>query len=345
MNKIALNEQKFFLYKDKKGKINVNALLKNETIWLTQKSMAELFDVEVPAISKHIGRIYESGELQRNVSVSKMEIVQTEGNRQVIREVDFYNLDMIIAVGYRVNSPKATAFRIWATNVLHEYIIKGFVLDDERLKNGKHFGKDYFRELLERIKDIRTSERRLYQQLKDIYALSADYNDDKKETLLFFATVQNKVHYAITGQTSAEIIHSRADSSKKNMGLTTWKNAPDGNILKTDSPVAKNYLKEPELDELRYIVNAFLDYAERQAKHQELIFMKDWETQLEELLKFNKKAILQNAGKISKTQALKKAYDEYAKYKESLKIIEKSRSEQELIEDIKALDEIILEQV
>ena len=339
MNEIM--EQQFYIYRDANGSVNVNALMQNETLWLTQKSMAELFDVEVPAISKHINNIFESKELAKEATVSKMEIVQTEGNRKVSREVDFYNLDMIIAVGYRVNSAKATAFRIWATNVLKEYIIKGFALDDNRLKDGKSFDKAHFRELLDRIREIRTSERMLYQQLKDIYALSEDYSRNNADSLIFFAQVQNKVHYAITGQTSAEIIVTRADAEKENMGLTTWKNSPDGQITKSDVITAKNYLEKREMEDLRDIVNMFLDYAEMQAKAQKPIFMKDWVVKLDNFLAFNEKPILQGRGRCSRTQALRKSTAEYEKYKLKQKAVEKEHAQQEYIEDIKELTGIL----
>lgn len=339
MNEIM--EQQFYIYRDANGSVNVNALMQNETLWLTQKSMAELFDVEVPAISKHINNIFESKELAKEATVSKMEIVQTEGNRKVSREVDFYNLDMIIAVGYRVNSAKATAFRIWATNVLKEYIIKGFALDDNRLKDGKSFDKAHFRELLDRIREIRTSERMLYQQLKDIYALSEDYSRNNSDSLIFFAQVQNKVHYAITGQTSAEIIVTRADAEKENMGLTTWKNSPDGQITKSDVITAKNYLEKREMEDLRDIVNMFLDYAEMQAKAQKPIFMKDWVVKLDNFLAFNEKPILQGRGRCSRTQALRKSTAEYEKYKLKQKAVEKEHAQQEYIEDIKELTGIL----
>lgn len=336
-------EQRFYIYKDANGNVNVNALMRDETLWLTQKSMAELFDVEVPAISKHINNIFESKELAKEATVSKMEIVQTEGSREVSREVDFYNLDMIIAVGYRVNSAKATAFRIWATNVLKEYIIKGFALDDNRLKNGRQLDKAHFRELLDRIKEIRTSERMLYQQLKDIYALSEDYSYNNAESLIFFAKVQNKVHYAITGQTSAEIIVTRANAEKENMGLRTWKNSPGGRITKSDVIIAKNYLDKGELENLRSIVNMFLDYAEMQAKAQNPIFMKDWFIKLDNFLAFNEKPILHGSGKYTRTQALRKSNEEYTKYREKQRLQEKKQAQLEYAEDIHELDLLLKE--
>ena len=243
------NDFRFLMYNSPEEDVSINAVVKDETIWLTQKAMAELFDVEVPAISKHLSNIYEDGELQLDATVSKMEIVQNEGSRQVKRKVDFYNLDAIISVGYRVNSRRATHFRIWATSILKEYMIKGFVLDDDRLKQGKTaFGKDYFKELLERVRSIRASERRIWQQITDIFAeCSIDYDKNDPITHDFYAMVQNKFHFAITGQTAAEIIHSRADHEKDHMGLTTWKNAPEGRILKSDVTIAKNYLDEKQI--------------------------------------------------------------------------------------------------
>ena len=331
------NQGQIFLYKDSSGNVKVNALLREETFWLTQKTMAELFEVEVPAISKHIKNILEDGELKENRVISKMEITAADGKNY---NTSIYNLDMIIAVGYRVNSKQATAFRIWATAVLREYIIKGYALDDDRLKNGNKFDKIYFRELLERIKDIRISERMLYQQLKDIYALSADYNRDYEDTILFFAKVQNKVHFAITGQTAAEVIHSRADSNESNMGLTVWQNSPNGRITRQDVTIAKNYLKEGELKELRYIVSLFLDYAQHEAESERIIYMRDWEQELDKVLELNRKELLQSTGEISHEEALQKAITEYEKYKGKLKLTEKKESEQEYLLDIKELEKL-----
>ena len=242
----------FLVYTSAEEDVSINALIKDDTIWLTQKGMAELFDVNVPAISKHLSNVFEEGELLKESTVSKMETVQIEGARSVKREQNFYNLDAIISVGYRVNSRRATSFRIWATGVLKEYIIKGFVMDDERLKQGETaFGKDYFKELLERVRSIRASERRVWQQITDIFAeCSIDYDNQSEITHKFYATVQNKFHYAITGKTAAEIIYSTADSQKENMGLTTWKNAPEGRILKSDVSIAKNYLDEKQIRQL-----------------------------------------------------------------------------------------------
>jgi len=333
----AVTPQQFFLYKDTSGRIQINALFRDETLWLTQKALAELFEVEIPAISKHIKNIITDGELIENQVISKMEITASDGKNY---NTAFYNLDMIIAVGYRVNSKKATAFRIWATEVLREYIVKGFAMDDERLKKVNKFGADYFREMLDRIKEIRVSERRLYQQLKDIYALSADYNQDYRETLEFFARVQNKVHYAITGHTAPEIIHARADSKKSNMGLTSWEGSPNRRITRTDVIIAKNYLQQDELGDLRYIVIAFLDFAEHEARSGRLIFMKDWEGELDRIIEFNRKAVLKGKGKISREEAEKKALTEYAKYRERIRPLEQQEWHQEYLLDIKELENI-----
>ena len=333
-------EEQFFLYKDSAGRVQINALLRDETLWLTQKVMAELFEVERSVITKHIGNIYAEGELKEKATCANFAQVQIEGNREVSRDIAFYNLDMIIAVGYRVNSRRATAFRIWATSVLREYIIKGYALDDDRLKNGNKFDKAYFRDLLDRIKDIRTSERMLYQQLKDIYSLSADYNRDYEDTILFFAKVQNKVHFAITGQTAAEVIHSRVDANAANMGLTNWQASPDGRITRQDVTIAKNYLKEPELKELKFIVNLFLDYAQHEAEGGRVIFMRDWERELDKVLELNRRELLHSAGKISHEEALKKAIVEYEKYRANLKLTEKEDSEQEYLLDIRELERL-----
>lgn len=272
-----MKENNIILYNTPTGNVKVEVVFNNETFWLTQKRMAELFGVEVPAVSKHLNNIYDSIELSKEATISILETVQLEGKRNIKRNVEFYNLDAIIAVGYRVNSKEATQFRIWATQTLKEFIIKGFVLNDEMLKNGKPFGKDYFDELLERIREIRASERRFYQKLGDIFEqCSADYNKDADETTLFYKMVQNKFHFAITGKTAAEIIYTRANKSKDNMGLSTWKNVPDGKILKSDVSIAKNYLQENEIGDLNLLVSAFLDLAEFQARRNQLMNMKDW---------------------------------------------------------------------
>ncbi|HRD79471.1 MAG TPA: virulence RhuM family protein [Saprospiraceae bacterium] len=303
------------LYTTPNGNVKVEIYLQNETIWLTQQKIAELFGVDRSVVTKHLANIYIEGELSKEATCAKIAQVQTEGNREVNRLIEFYNLDAIISVGYRVNSTQATAFRIWATERLKEYIIKGFTMDDERLKKTNNiFGKDYFEEQLARIRDIRSSERRFYQKITDIYAqCSADYQADAEITKTFFATVQNKLHWAITGQTAAEIVHSRVDSNKENMGLTNWKNAPAGKIRKTDVGIAKNYLNEKELDGLNRIVSMYLDFAEMQANRGVVMYMKDWITRLDAFLQFNEQAILKDAGKVSHEVALALAETEFEK--------------------------------
>jgi hypothetical protein len=305
------------LYTTPSGKVKVEMYLFNETIWLTQQKIADLFGVDRSVITKHLQNIYTNGELQKEATSAKIAQVQQEGNRTVNRQIEYYNLDAIISVGYRVNSSQATAFRIWATERLKEYIIKGFTMDDERLKNPQNiFGKDYFEEQLERIRDIRSSERRFYQKITDIYSqCSADYKADNDITKKFFATVQNKLHWAITGQTAAEIIHSRADSTKENMGLKTWKNAPDGKIRKPDVAIAKNYLEEKEISALNRIVTMYLDYAENQARKGIVMYMKDWVQKLDAFLKFNEEAVLNHAGKVTHEVALALAEQEFEKYR------------------------------
>lgn len=287
--------QKFeiLLYSTPEGKANIEVFFEAETFWLSQKKMAELFGVDVRTINEHLKNIFSSAELDKEATIRKFRIAQEEGTREVNREIGFFNLDAIIAVGYRVNSLEATRFRIWATKTLREFIIKGFVLDDDRLKQGKQFGKDYFEELLERIREIRASERRFYQKITDIYAqCSIDYDPKADITITFYKTVQNKLHWAITGQTAAEIIYKRADADKPNMGLTTWKNAPKGKILKPDVTVAKNYLQAGEIDELNRIVTMYLDYAENQAKRNVGMNMTDWVKKLDAFLQFNDYNIL-----------------------------------------------------
>jgi hypothetical protein len=310
------NESDIIFYTTPDGAVHIEVFFQNETFWLTQKRMAELFGVEVPAISKHLANIFESGELMPESTVSILEIVQKEGSRNVTRKMEFYNLDAIIAVGYRVNSRQATQFRIWATKTLREFIIKGFVLDDERLKQGQRFGKDYFDELLERIREIRASERRFYLKITDIYEqCSIDYNKEAEITQTFFKTVQNKLHWAITGKTAAQIIAERADSSKPNMGLQTFKYAPHGKVQKSDVTVAKNYLIEKEIKDLERIVSMYLDYAENQAARQIPMKMADWVTKLDAFLQFNEYQILKDAGKIRHDVAVKLAEKEYQKFR------------------------------
>ncbi|HEV8082692.1 MAG TPA: virulence RhuM family protein, partial [Chitinophagaceae bacterium] len=295
------------------GNVKVEIYLHNENIWLTQQKIADLFGVQRPAITKHLKNIFETGELQEAAVSSILE--HTAADRKIY-PTQFYNLDAIISVGYRVNSTQATQFRIWATERLKEYIIKGFTMDDERLKNPNNiFGKDYFEEQLARIRDIRSSERRFYQKITDIYSqCSADYSKDTDITKTFFATVQNKLHWAMTGQTAAEVIYSRADSTKQNMGLTTWKNAPKGKIRKTDIGIAKNYLDEKELNGLNRIVTMYLDYAENQASKGVVMYMKDWVNKLDAFLKFNEEAILKDAGKVTHEVAIALAEKEFEKF-------------------------------
>lgn len=296
------------------GKVQV--VIKEETLWCTQKAMAQLFGVGVPAISKHLKNIFEEGELSREVVVSKMEITTQHGaieDKMQTHSVDFYHLDAIIAVGYRVSSLKATRFRQWATKILNEYIRKGFVMDDERLKQGTAvFGKDYFRELLERVRSIRASERRIWQQITDIYAeCSTDYDKNSPTTKDFYAMIQNRFHYAITGQTAAEIIYTKADHTKKNMGLTTWKHAPDGRVLKSDVSIAKNYLQEKEIHQLERAVSSYFDYIENQIERHNVFNMEQFAASVNKFLTFNDYKILPDKGKISAAQAKKKAEEEY----------------------------------
>lgn len=313
---------RFLMYHSDDGDISVNAVVKDETIWLTQKGMAELFDVEVPAVSKHLSNIFAEGELQPDATVSKMEIVQQEGTRNVRRQVDFYNLDAIISVGYRVNSRRATHFRIWATGVLKEYMIKGFALDDERLKQGKTaFGKDYFKELLERVRSIRASERRIWQQVTDIFAeCSIDYDPNAPITQAFYAMVQNKFHYAITGQTAAEIVYSRADHTKDNMGLTTWKHAPEGRILKSDVSIAKNYLDEKQIRQLERTVTGYFDYIEDLIERENTFTMDQFAASINKFLSFREYRILEGKGRVSKKAAKDKAEAEYDVFNKTQRI-------------------------
>ena len=307
------------VYQAENESVSTNVLFKDETFWMTQKDMAKLFDVNVPAISKHLKNIFESGELDLLAVISKMETTAEDGK---IYQTNFYNLDAIIAVGYRVNSKKATQFRIWATRVLREYIIKGFVLDDIMLKNGRAFGQDYFKELLRRVRSIRASERRIYQQVTDIFAVCAiDYDAQSPITREFFGTIQNKFHYAITGQTAAEIIHSHADATKDHMGLTTWESGPEGRIYKKDVIIAKNYLSVEEIEQLERTVSSFFDYIERIIERHETFTMKAFIESVDKFLDFNEYQILTNKGLISMTQAQKKAVSEYKTFNTQQKVI------------------------
>ena len=316
MPKASPSQSQVVLYQAADGKVTVNVLFARENFWLTQRTMAELFGVKTPAVSRHLKNIYGTGELTREATVSKMETVQVEGGRDIVREVEFYNLDAVIAVGYRVNSIKATHFRIWATNTLREFIIKGFVLNDEMLKRGRSFGKDYFDELLERIREIRASERRAYQKIADVFEqCSSDYQSNSEETQLFYQIVQNQLHFATTGQTAAEIVYQRADSEKPFMGLTTWKNSPRGKVLKSDVTVAKNYLKQAEVSKLNRLVSMFIDYAELRALNRRVMTMKDWLKQVEKFMNFTDQQVLRHAGKISHEMAMAKAHQEFEKYR------------------------------
>ena len=309
-------ESNILLYKTAQGEARIEVIFNSETFWMSQRKMAALFDVDVRTINYHIGQIYESGELDKAATIRKIGIVQTEGERDVERAPLFYNLDMIIAVGYRVNSYQATQFRIWATSVLKEFVVKGFVLDDERLKQGRHFDKDYFDDLLERIREIRTSERRYYQKITDIYAeCSSDYDSKAESTKLFYKTVQNMMHLAVTNHTSAEIIYERANTQMPNMGLTTWKKAPDGRVQKSDTIVAKNYLSDEELSQLNTMTTAFLDMAENRARRHIVMKMEDWKQFLTQSLAAMDYKVQDSAGRVSREKAVGKAYAEYEKYR------------------------------
>ncbi|OGJ52232.1 cell filamentation protein Fic [Candidatus Peregrinibacteria bacterium RIFOXYB2_FULL_32_7] len=308
----------FVIFQTSTGKVNIDVFFQNETLWLTQKKMAELFEVNVPAISKHLKNIFEEKELDEKVVVSILENTTQHGaikDKTQITISKYYNLTAILAVGYRVNSHRAIEFRKWATKILHEYVIKGFAMDDERLKQIKHFGQDYFDEMLERIHEIRMSERRLYQKITDIYALSADYDNQADITKQFFASVQNKLHFSITGKTAAEIIYNEADHRKIFMGLQTWKNVPHGKILKSDVTIAKNYLNEEHVKKLEQIVSAYLDLAETRARNSQIMNMKDWDVFLQQFLELSNTPILTNLGRVSMLEAKLKAEAEYDKFR------------------------------
>lgn len=325
----APHEGELILYRTADDIVRVEVLFEGETFWLDQRRMAELFGVDVRTISYHLREVYASGELSQEATLRKIWRVQPEGNREVRREIEFYNLDAIISVGYRVNSAQATQFRIWATQTLREFIIKGFVLDDERLKLSKRFGRDYFDELLERIREIRASERRFYLKIADIYEqCSIDYDKHAETTQTFFKTVQNKLHWAVTGKTAAELIAERADAGKPSMGLTTWKNAPEGKIHKSDVTVAKNYLIEREIKELERIVTMYLDYAENQAARQIPMKMADWVAKLDAFLQFNEYEVLANAGKVSADVAKRLAEAQYEEFR--------VRQDREFVSDFEA---------
>ena len=323
MNRLSLKDKltEFLLYTTNTSDVKVEIFMYNETVWLPQKRMAELFGVDVSTINEHIKNIYKSHELEKKSTIGKFPIVQVEGKREVKREVNVYNLDVILSVGYRVNSSKATQFRIWATKVLKEYIIKGFAMDDDRLKNGQYFGKDYFKELLERVRSIRTSERRIYQQITDIFAeCSFDYDKNSQTTKDFYATVQNKFHFAITGKTAAEIIYENADIKKINMGLTSWKNSPDGRVLKSDVTIAKNYLQEDEIKKLERTIGSYFDYIERIIENRQKLSMQDISNSVNKFLEFNEFQILDGKGRVSHQQAKEKALKEYEVFNKIQKI-------------------------
>ena len=312
---IRSSTEEFITFKLQEKDKGIQVRYENETLWMTQKAIAELFDVEQPAIAKHLINIYNDKELDKDSTYSKMELVQKEGNRNVKRNVEFYNLDAIISVGYRVNSIRATQFRRWATNILKTFTIQGYVLDKERMKNGSFIDKDYFEKLLEEIREIRLSERRFYQKITDIYATSIDYDRKSPITIKFFKQVQNKMNYAVSHNTAAEIIYNRADSEKEYMGLTSWKNSPNGKILETDVVIAKNYLSKSEIEALELIVSSFLDLAESRARRNIPMTMNDWSSLLDKYLLLDNRDILKDAGKISHEIACDKALTEFEKYR------------------------------
>ncbi|OFX20042.1 MAG: cell filamentation protein Fic [Bacteroidetes bacterium GWA2_31_9] len=320
MNKLNIKDEltDFLLYTSPNGNVKIEVILNNETVWLTQKAIAQLFGVNVPAISKHLKNIFECGELIENSVVSILETTASDNKNY---QTKYFNLDAIISVGYRVNSSQATRFRIWATNLLKEYIIKGFIVDDDRLKNGRYFGKDYFKELLERVRSIRASERRIYQQITDIFAeCSLDYNPNSQITTNFYATVQNKFHYAINGKTAAETIYNTADAEKEFMGLSTWKNSPNGRILKSDTTIAKNYLTEQDIKSLERTIASFFDYIERIIENHNTFTMEQFALSVNKFLEFNEYKVLEGKGKISTKQAEDKAFKEYEKFNKTQKI-------------------------
>lgn len=318
-----IDRNNIIMYQSDDGKFKIDVRVEDETVWLTQRGISELYQKGVNTINEHIKNIFNEGELSEESTIRKNRIVQTEGNRQVERDVSFYNLDMILAVGYRVRSQRGTQFRQWATERLSEYLIKGFTMDDEKLKEMRNFGEDYFDELLERIRDIRASEKRFYKKITDIYALSVDYSPTAPITKEFFSTVQNKLHYAIHGNTAAELIARRANAEKPHMGLTTWKGK---DVKKSDISSAKNYLTEKELKSLNRIVTMYLDYAEDQAERGNVMYMKDWKEKLDLFLQFNGREVLNNSGKISHEIAMKLATEQYEKYK-NIKKLDKAKDD------------------
>ncbi|WAC08518.1 MAG: virulence RhuM family protein [Thermodesulfobacteriota bacterium] len=334
MDKKEQNNSQLVLYQTEDGKARIEVRLQDETVWLTQKMMADLFQVAVPTINEHIKNILAEGELVSKATIRKFLIVQKEGSREVSRNVDFFNLEMIVAVGFRVRSQRGTQFRKWAIDRLNEYMVKGFIMDDERLKAGINIGSDYFDEMLERIRDIRSSEKRFYQKIRDIYKLAVDYDPQAEETLEFFSIVKNKLHFAISGKTAAELISERADAAKPNMGLSSWRGAK---VRRTDVTVAKNYLNEAEMEGLNRIVTMYLDFAEDQAKRHRQIFMRDWRAKLDAFLKFNDREILKDPGKVSKEIADALALEQYEIFNRNRLAVE---AEQEAIADDKELKQI-----
>ncbi len=333
-----MNQSEIILYKTEDGAVKIDTIFQNETIWLTQNAMAELFGVNVPAISKHLKNIFEDEELQKEATLSKMETVQNEGGRQVARNKEFYNLDAIIAVGYRVNSKRATQFRIWATAILKEYIIKGFAMDDERLKQSERW--DYFDEWLERIRDIRASEKRFYQKIRDIYTTAIDYDKNSEAAQIFFKKVQNKMLWATTGKTAAELIESRSNPGKPNMGLTAWR----GSIVrKYDVSIAKNYLKEEEIKDLNEIVTMYLDYAERQARKRRTVTMTEWAEKLDAFLKQNEEDLLTHAGTVKAEVAKKIAEDRYEEYDIKRKVAEAKKADEDDLKELEEIEKRLLE--
>jgi hypothetical protein len=322
MNASLKNKNAITLFQSEDGKTKLQVRIEDETVWLSQKLIADLYQVSVPTVNEHLAGIYDEGELAPEATIRKFRIVQREGQRDVERLVDHYNLEAILSVGYRVRSARGTQFRKWATTQLNEFLVKGFVLDDERLKDGRSISKSYFQELIDRIRDIRTSERQFYQKITDIYATSIDYDPKSEVTDEFYATVQNKLHWAIHGHTAAELITKRVSSEKPSLGLTSWKNSPKGKIRKSDVSIAKNYLSEDELRKLNRFVTMYLDYAEEQAEEEQSMTMKDWVERLDAFLKFNKKDLLTNAGKVSAEVAKRLAEAEFEKYEEKRRHIE-----------------------
>ena len=330
-------QSEIILYPTEDAHLRIEVRLENGTVWLTQKQIADLFQVTIPTVNEHLKNIFGEGEQSPEATIRKFRIVQNEGGREVARLVDFYNLEVILAVGYRVRSPRGTQFRIWATERLREYLVKGFVLDDERLKNPPGPGvPDHFDELLERIRDIRASERRMYLRVREILALAADYKAGDEETQVFFQTVQNKLHFAVTGKTAPELIAKRADAAKPNMGLTTWKGAV---VRKGDVTTAKNYLQEQEIAELNRIVTMFLDFAEDQASRRKQVFMRDWRTKLNDFLKFNERGVLRDAGDVSREDADRFAHKQYALFEKRRRAELEAKAEAEIADSTKALED------